>query len=49
MFGNVVHNLLLLSVSQFHFDESSVQTNSLCTTGSHHFLGVHVVERILNR
>ena len=49
MFGDVVHDLLLLAVSQLHFHKGTVQAHTLSATRCHHTLVVHVVQGILNR
>ena len=43
MLRDIVHNLLLLTIGQFHFHKSTVQTYALSTTTGHHGLIVHVV------
>ena len=48
VFGDIVHDLLLLAIGQFHLDESTVQAHTLGTTRGHDTLGVHIVERILD-
>ena len=49
MLGDVVHNLLLLTISQLHLDKGTVQAYSLGTTTGHHALVVHIVQSVLDR
>ncbi len=49
MLGDVVHDLLLLAIGQFHLDESAVEAHTLCTAAGHHALVVHIVQCILDR
>ena len=48
MLGNVVHNLLLLTVCQFHFHECAIHAHALCAARCHHFSGIHVVQSVLD-
>ena len=60
MFGDVMHNLLFLAISQFDFHESTIKTYtlgihesaiktySLGTTTGHHTLVVHIVQSVLD-
>ena len=49
MLGDIVHNLLLLSIGQLYLYESSVQADALGTTTCHYRLVVHIVQCVLDR
>jgi len=48
MLGNVVHNLLLLTIGQLHLHKGTVQAHTLGTATGHHTLIVHVVQCVLD-
>ena len=49
MLGDVMHNLLFLTISQFDFHESAIKTYTLGAATSHHTLVVHIVQGVLDR
>ena len=49
MLGDVVHDLLFLTIGELHLDKCTVQAHALSTTTGHHTLVVHVVQCVLDR
>ena len=49
MFGDVVHNLFLLTISQLHLHKGAIETYTLSATTGHHTLIVHIVQGVLDR
>ena len=49
MLRHIVHDLALLTIREFNLYESVVKTYTLRTSGSNHFLRIHVVKCVLDR